>query len=224
MTSRPRSTSSTKPSSPQPEAAPSPEFSSPPSPPNPSPEPMETPSSTFLFREPSASDPSPLEADLPSTNLDEPPLSDHGDDSGSATRSILGKSPRKLRRDFLPHVKTAVTAIGQVLHQVLTAEDSLEREAGLYVPDEDDVQAISDPIAGLASRRLPEGAGDPDAADLIALAIGVGGYVVKQLTLRAQLRAHRKQMSRPVEVDHTPPEPEPTLGDAIAPDTIPVGV
>lgn len=220
MTSPRRSTSSTRPSeSPTPD--PSPTFSSPSS--SPSPEPMEPPKSTFLFQEPSASDPSPLE-DPQSAPLDESPLSDPGDDSGSATRSILGKSPRKLRRDFLPHVKTAVSAIGQVLHQVLTAEDSLERDALLYVPDEDDVQAISEPIAGLASRRLPEGAGDPDAADLIALAIGLGGYVVKQLTLRAQIKAHKKQLSRPVEVDHTPPEPEPTLGDAIAPDTVPVGV
>lgn len=223
MTSPRRSTSSAKPSeSPTPD--PSPTFSSSPSS-SPSPEPMEAPKSTFLFQEPSASHPSPLEADPQSTSPDEGPLSDPADDSASAARSILGKSPKKLRRDFLPHVKTAVSAIGQVLHQVLTAEDSLERDALLYVPDDDDVQAIAEPIAGLASRRLPEGAADPDAADLIALAIGLGGYVVKQLTLRAQIRAHKKQLSRSVEVDHTPPvEPEPTLGDAAAAEHVTVPV
>jgi hypothetical protein len=176
---------------------------------------MGEPPSSLLFRPPAASSPSPLEEELSSPSLDEPLSSDPVDESGSDLRSTLsGKVTRRLKRSLVPRARTVVTAVGGVLHQVLTVDGSLEREHELYLPDEDDVEAIAEPLAGLASRRLPEGAGDPDVEDLISLAFGVAGYVVKQLALRSQIRAYKRQLAQTATVDHTPPEP--TLADAVA--------
>jgi hypothetical protein len=186
------------------------------------PAPSET--SSLLFQPPTttANSTSPLEEELSSGSPDEPLSHDPGDESGSDLRSTLsGKVTRRLKRSLLPTARTMVTAVGAAVHQALTVDGSLERQHELYLPDEDDVEAIAEPLASLASRRLPEGAGDPDVEDLISLAFGVAGYVVKQLQLRAQIRAYKRQLAQTPTVDHTPPESTPDaatvdLGNAVA--------
>lgn len=119
------------------------------------------------------------------------------DDSGSAPRST-GSSRARLR-GLRESIKGAIHTIGGVAHQLLTREGTPERDAGLYLPDDDDVKNIGEPLAGLASRRLPEGATNPDATDLIGLVVGVAGYLVKQAAKRAELARQRAYLQATIE-------------------------
>lgn len=149
---------------------------------------------------PPSPDPGPSSYSSPSDPSDE-----LGPDFGSGPRSTAEAAAsgdwRKRRRELKPVVATAVETAGGIANAVLTAEDSLERQADLYLPDPDDVEAIAEPLAGLASRRVPAGPENPDVADLIGLAFGLVGYVVKQLRKRAAIKAAQLP---PAPVDHTP--------------------
>ena len=94
---------------------------------------------------------------------------------------------RNRKRELLATAAALVETVTGFAHEFLTAEGTVEREVGLYLADGADVKAISDPLAGLGSRRLPEGAENPDVADLVRLALGTAGYVMKQLRLRARI-------------------------------------
>lgn len=109
---------------------------------------------------------------------------------GSGPRSTPGNKRGGLRKSDLKQLAaTAVTTVGGVLCHVLTTSNSPEREAGLWMPDTEDVKGMSDPLASLAQRRAPEGVADnPDAVDLSRLVMAVGGYIGKQLRKRAELR------------------------------------
>lgn len=164
--------------------------------PTPSPEPMTAPEPeplSPLFSHSESPSPSPDPSyDSPSPS----PSLDSGDDFGSARRSTddLNKIPglastwRKRKRELLAPARAAVATAGGVAHTLLTADGTIERAEGLFLPDQDDVNAIAEPLAGLASRRVPEGVENPDVGDVIALVMGVVGYVVKQLGKRAALR------------------------------------
>lgn len=125
-----------------------------------------------------------------------PPLSSsHGAESAgpagggdSPPRSTADrKTLRQRARELAPVLAAAVATVGGFAHQLLTDDGTPEREAGLYLPDDEDQAAISEPLAGLASRRLPEGVDNPDVTDLAQLAMGVVGYVVKQRAKVAEL-------------------------------------
>lgn len=146
---------------------------------------------------------SPLFSHSPSPNPDpsysspspDPSPSEPGDDFGSDPRSTDGprlpgfaSTWRKRKRDLIAPAKAAVATAGGVAHQLLTVDGTAERHAGLFLPDEEDLDAIAEPLAGLASRRVPDGAENPDVTDVIGLLLGVVGYVVKQLSKRAALR------------------------------------
>jgi hypothetical protein len=80
--------------------------------------------------------------------------------------------------------------------------DEEEREFGLWVPDEDDVQDIAAPAANIVYRRLPEEARGGDVIDIIALGLAVAGYVGKNLKVRAQIRGVRQlQEAQGITVD-----------------------
>lgn len=109
--------------------------------------------------------------------------------SGSDRRSTP-KKPGGLRKSELKKLtSTAVRTVGGVLNVVLTAANSAEREYGLWIPDTEDVAEMADPLAGIASRRMPEGTDNPDAVDIGRLISAVGGYIGKQLRRRAELRS-----------------------------------
>lgn len=117
--------------------------------------------------------------------------SDRPSNDGPASPSGLpglASTWRKRKRELLAPARAAVATAGGVAHTLLTVDGTVERHAGLFLPDEDDVEAIAEPLAGLASRRVPEGVENPDVGDVIALVMGVVGYVVKQLGKRAALR------------------------------------
>lgn len=113
----------------------------------------------------------------------ESPSSDAGAGSGSRPRSTRARLT-ELRKMTAAAVRTA----GGLAHEFLTRDGTPEREVGMWLPDDDDVTAIGEPLAGLASRRMPEGAENPDLADAVALVLGVVAYVVKQRARAAQTR------------------------------------
>jgi hypothetical protein len=72
------------------------------------------------------------------------------------------------------------------------AADQYERDEGLWLPDEDDVQDVSTPAANIVYRRLPDEAKGGDVIDLFALGLALVGYVGKNLMHRAEIRTARR--------------------------------
>lgn len=169
--------------------------------PSPSPSPSSSlpePSSTTspFFQTPEYPDPAPGSSlpdpePAPSWSSSPDPSPDGpGSVSSSDTRSTPPAKP--LGRAQLKKVAgAAVQAFGGMLANVLTAPESIERQERLWIPDEQDVQAIGDPLAGIAARRVPAGAAGPDTPDVAALVVGVVGYVMKQFSKRAEIRAQK---------------------------------
>lgn len=151
----------------------------------PLPPPLDPPTSPlFLPTSPPPLDTSPD----PSWSPDESP-SPHelGDDSPSAPRSTGGSPSRARLRGLREAIKGGIATATGIAHTLLTREGTPERDQGLYLADDDDVKAIGEPLAGLASRRLPAGAENPDVTDLIGLVVGLAGYAVKQAFKRAEI-------------------------------------
>jgi len=165
------------------ELSPSPSPSSPPPPP---------PSPSLLFS--STPPPDPMVLDSPPdlhpswTTPDEHPSPRLDGDSGSDTPSTAKRSGRVKLRELRTLAREVVKTAGGLASQILTAPGTAERVYGLYLPDQDDVVAIGDPLASLASRRVPEGADNPDVSDLVRLAFGLLMYGVKQRDKAFQLR------------------------------------
>lgn len=177
--------------------------------PSPSPDPQPTPGTEWL-RSQAGTEPDPTSTLLFGQTTPESPTlpPSYGDGSdpshaGDADPDSWGRSTgsepelgadgfargwRARARAFLPTARRGVIAVGGVVHQALTVEGTPENDLGLYLPDEDDVEAIATPLAGLAARRVPAEAANPDITDLIGLAFGVVGYVLKQLAQRDSIR------------------------------------
>lgn len=180
----------------------SPEFSSPPETPDlPTPDPLVDLPTSPLF---GMSDPSPSPS-LPSYDSPSDPRPDDDADSSSLPPSI-GSTAKARARALLPTIRRGLRTIGNTANQLLTVEGSAEHAYDLYVPDAEDVEAIAVPLAGLASRRVPAEAANPDVTDLVGLAMGVLSYAVKQLRKRALINA-----TYPGGMEHEPEHPD---GDA----------
>lgn len=195
MTSRNRSESS-KGRNPSPE--PSPES---PSSPRPEPSPStESPSRPpgmprLVMDHPGQAHPSLSESPSPalgSLGPDGGAQSVGGYGTGSPSTDSKVRSTAKRRglkkRELKQLAGHAVMTISGMLNAFLTAAESAERDGGLWLADKADVDGISDPLAGLASRRAPEGVDNPDVTDLARLVMAVAGYVGKQLRRKAELR------------------------------------
>lgn len=128
------------------------------------------------------------------------PGADPGRSGSSAPSTRRARASKK--KELKEVARAAVETTGGIAHTLLCRESSAEAEAGLWLPDPEDVDNLSDPIAGLASRRVPEGVDNPDASDVVRLLMGLVGYVVKQLKLRSALRPQRSD-------DPTDPSPDP---------------
>lgn len=171
--------------------------------PSPSPDPTQT---SLLFGATPSPAPQPGEKDQPWTpewsSDDAPASADDAPASPSAPRSTKARL-RALTETTRQGVRTA----GGFLHMQLTRPETPERDFGLYLPDDDDVEAIAAPLASLASRRVPEGVANPDVTDLLQLVLGVASYVAKQRGLVADLRA-RFGPPPSVPEDQTPADAE----------------
>lgn len=155
-----------------------------------------------------APEPPPLLAEpLPSSSpLPSLPDAGHGSESPSDTRSTPpdsspAKAPKLTRAGLRKFARRAVEMAGVGLAAWLTAAQSIEREERLWVPDDEDVEAIAEPIAGLAARRLPDklggAAANPDVEDGLALVVALGEYLGKQWGKHLKIAAERARMVLP---------------------------
>lgn len=187
----PSSTSPTSPSSVPTSALflpPSPSSSTPPSPSPSSPPPAEPDAAPSWSPDSEAS----ATADLPDESSGTP--------STDGPKSLVSKAGLRA---------VMVRAVDIVTGTVSTiAADATEREYGLWRADDDDQEGIAAPASRLVYRRLPDEAKNSDVLDLFSLALAVGGYLAKNLRLRAQLRAARAQADLAGE-----PAPDPATVD-----------
>jgi len=178
--------------------------------PHPTPEPAESPTSPLFLQPPEdLADPMPA-ATMTDSSSPLPPSSssspngagDAGSVSPFGTPSIadpsekadpgLPKQKRFTKAALRGYATKAVKYAGALVAGALTHPDSIERAAGLWQLDDDDVRDISDPVAGLVARRMPSKAGgalNPDVEDGFMLALALAAYVGKQLQRKAELRA-----------------------------------
>jgi hypothetical protein len=167
------------------------DLSAPPSLPEPETTEPETSRPSPLFQSPTAPPLRPIPVpDLPPSwaSPDEPLSNDPDDDSGSPAPSTARKTGRVKLRELKVLAREAIKTAGGFANNLLTAPGSTERAYGLYVPDDDDEKSISEPLASLASRRVPEGADNPDVADVVRLLFGLLIYGMKQRDKAHQLR------------------------------------
>lgn len=137
----------------------------------------------------------------PSTDETSPSAREDEDepDRRSSTASRAGSALSK--RTLRDAVRRGVLMAGGIAHTVLAREEAQQR-VGLYLADEDDSQAIGDPLTNIAYRHGGIGAaGNPDVADAIAALIGLALYGAKQLAratearmLAAELRTVQEQL------------------------------
>lgn len=161
----------------------------------------ESPRTSPLFLPPEdlpaemTTDPEPLP---PSSNPSPSDLAGAVSESPSGTPSTPGDSkpadpPKLTRRALRGYASKAIVSAGRFAQSLLTARESAERAEGVWLPDEEDVRDMADPVAGLVSRKLPAklggAAANPDVEDGIALALALFAYVGKQLERRAEIRA-----------------------------------
>ncbi|MEU0788030.1 hypothetical protein ABZ341_41690 [Streptomyces sp. NPDC006173] len=76
--------------------------------------------------------------------------------------------------------------LAKVLGAYLATE--LEREAGVWTPDDEDVKDISTPAASLLFRRIPDVAKTGDVVDLFSLGSAITAYVAKNMRQRKVVR------------------------------------
>lgn len=167
---------------------------------SPSSSPLPEPSSTTnpFFQEPPelapSSLPEPAPEPAPSWSSSPAPSSSDSVPAGSSGTPSTGPKPdqKPLGKAQLRKVgETVVQAITGFAHSVLTAPETPEREDGLWLADEKDREVIGGALAGIAARRVPSGVAGPDTPDVVALVVGLVGYVGKQFAKRAELRAAR---------------------------------
>lgn len=119
--------------------------------------------------------------------------SDRLDDGSGSEPPTDPSKPRTTGRASIREIakitRTAVATVTAIAHEALTSEGTLERESGLWLADQDDINGIGDPLAAIAARRLPEGAADAETGDFVRLAIAVFGYVAKNVMQRRNIRA-----------------------------------
>lgn len=160
------------------------------------------PGGALTFRQPEeeTSDPLSLPAVDDSPSLSGEPSDELPGPSEGPRTSSRGSSGSALsKRALRDAARAGVITAGGIAHQVL-ARDELEQQAGLYLADEDDAEAIGDPLANMANRRGGLGAaGNPDLADAIAALIGLALYIVKQLARWNAVKAARRAGVSPAE-------------------------
>lgn len=137
--------------------------------------------------------------------MNPPPEESHDDAAGDSAPprpadGSAGAPPRSGRRGSSPFarreleaaVEAGVGGITTLAHETLT-RDELERDAGLYLADEQDLKGIAKPVAGIMARRAEtmEAIANPDLSDAIAAAVALAVYLTKQLRRVSRVRRAR---------------------------------
>jgi hypothetical protein len=125
-----------------------------------------------------------------------------GPAAGSPSNTPSTDKPAKVTRAGIRgYARKVIVAAGKFAQARLTAPDSPERFEGLWLPDDDDVKDIADPVAGLLVRRIPTRAGgvvaNPDVEDGLVLLLAVVAYVGKQLERKDRIRQLYTQQTPP---------------------------
>jgi CO/xanthine dehydrogenase Mo-binding subunit len=114
---------------------------------------------------------------------------------GTATGSSRAFSAS--RATIREAIAAAVRAATSFLNEHAT-RDELERNEGVWLADDQDVDGVADPVSGIVARRGGLGAAaSPDVADAIVGLIAFATYVAKQLALRSRLRRIRREHAEP---------------------------
>jgi len=190
-------------------------------------EPPSRPTGLLAFRQPETDlqeTPSPLDPadDSPSDvdpsgswseKSDAPPTS-------SPTSSGSGEPPQKIKDLIVEGGRALVLMAGAFAHQSL-ARSETARAAEMWTTDDDDAEAIGDPLAGMANRRLGAiaNASSPDAEDIIGAVVGIVTYGIKQY--RKWQTARRLRQTALAQGVAEPLSSTP-VGDRPAPDVEPV--
>lgn len=144
----------------------------------------------------------------PSDPLDEGPTSiPSGSDDAGPERELgnlkLGKKP--LREVF----RGLMLGASMAAHQRLATLEA-ERQAGVWLMDEDQAAAIADPLANIANRHAGDAVINADTADLLAAGVAAAAYLIDNsitaIKLRWGLRRARRAGMATEDVDQ--PEPE----------------
>ena len=144
----------------------------------------DSPSASALDSAPS------LPAPLP--ELDEPkPAPSPSSPASSTDRKAIERA-----------VAAAVAGMGNLANTAATTDE--QQDAGLYLVDEQDEQAIAKPVASLLARNAGVGILSPNLSDIVAAAVAVAVYASKQLQTLRDLRRARTAGLLPT--DHTPHE------------------
>jgi hypothetical protein len=115
--------------------------------------------------------------------------SDHGDSSSPRSTGELPKGSLAGRGELASTVRAGVTAATSAAHELLADDDA--KSLGAFLAEDDEVDGIADAAAGLLSRRVPAGVGNPDVTDLVKLGLILAGYIGRQFRIRRQIKAMR---------------------------------
>jgi hypothetical protein len=196
MPSNPRSRARTKATPPAPEPTPAPPADPPASPlfMQPAEPPADLPEGLTQERADRIMEGVMESPSLPQWSSSGPSDTAAADGSPSGTLSTADKpaKPKLTKAALRGYAQKAVKAVGGFVAGRLAPYGSMEHQAGLWAPDDDDVRDIADPVAGLVVRRLPAkaaGALNPDVEDAFALVAALVQYVGKQLQKRELIRA-----------------------------------
>lgn len=148
--------------------------------------------------------PSPLDGSASDSDVLPEEWSESPEDT-SSTASRAGSSPGvKLGKTAMRATAAKGVIIGSgMLHRMATRAETLQREAGLYLADAEDAENIGHPLGDIIARRggVAGKALSPDANDALSAAMGLAGYMSKQIALQMQIQQHeRGQAEGPVDV------------------------
>jgi hypothetical protein len=133
----------------------------------------------------------------------------HRSDIRSTTKQ-RASTKRRLKRSIAASFGGATLRVNRML-----ARDQVELEYGPWVAAEDEKHGIAEPVAGLLSRRMGEGATSPDIADVIDALIAIAAYVSNSLSRRFELR--RAVAAGEIVVPPAPPPDDDEPADAVPP-------
>lgn len=134
--------------------------------------------------------------------------------SGSSRTS--SRAEKKALRDA---VRVAFGGATTAAHELLV-KDEYGKHAQLYLADDQDLEAVSEPGGNLLARRMGDSPVSADAADAIALLIALAGYALKQLGRIRYARALRDSNAavngfQPnLDLEEPLADPEPAYGPA----------
>ncbi|MBK3557710.1 hypothetical protein JHN55_14455, partial [Streptomyces sp. MBT56] len=123
------------------------------------------------------------QADVPES------ASDRAEPSSPPSTGELPSGSLASRGELAATVTKGVTAAANMAGEFLTDDNG--KEMGAFLLEEEEAEEIGNAAAGLLSRRVPPGIGNPDVTDLVTLGLVLAKYVVRQFNIRRTIKAYR---------------------------------